>query len=110
MPDSRTDTSKLQRGGVALLLPPNTEISAQKLRSWQQNRITAATWKLTRPDWKDPVFLTGIYKSPGQNLNVGDIAEDIQTMAEIMTSVAPTFIHIITGDLNAHTADEQDGT
>jgi hypothetical protein len=110
MPDSHTDTSKLQRGGVALLLPPNTEVSAHKIRSWQQNCITATTWKLTRPDWKDPVFLTGIYKSPGQNLDAGDIAEDIQTMAEIMTSVAPTFIHVITGDFNTHTADEQDCT
>ncbi len=62
-------------------------------------------------------------------MNAGDIAEDIQTLAEIMTSVTqrgpliaennPTTHRthrthrtplVITGDFNAHTADEQDGT
>jgi hypothetical protein len=46
LPDSYTDTSKLQKGGVTLLLPPDSEISAKKLQSWQLKRITAATWQL----------------------------------------------------------------
>jgi hypothetical protein len=101
---------KLQRGCIALLLPPDSEISAQKLRSWQHKRITAATWQLIRPDWNEPVFLAGVYKSPGQGLTPGDIAKDIQTLAEIMTSVSPTSIHVVTSDFNAHTSDELDGT
>jgi hypothetical protein len=94
IPDSHTDTSKLQTGDNTLrvLLPPDTDISAQKLRSWQLKRIivTAATWHFACPDWNEPVFLSGVYISPGQGLTPGDIAEDIQILAEIMTSVFPT--------------------
>jgi hypothetical protein len=110
MPDASTDTSKIQRGGVAILLPPDTEISATKVSAWQLKRITAATWLLEHLEWGTLVHVTGIYKSPGRGSSLLEIAEDTEIITEIMTSIPATAPHIVTGDLNAHTAAESDGT
>ena len=110
MPEPDSDLSKLQRGGVALLLPPDSEISVTTIRTWQQTRVTAATWRLLHAEWSQPIYISGIYKSPGKSLTQEHIADDIHILADILTSAPADSLHIVAGDLNAHTDNAPDGT
>jgi hypothetical protein len=98
-----------RRGGVALLLPPASQISAALVRKWHDTRVTAATWKLQHHDWTQPVYLSAVYKSPGGGDNDENTAADVQTISAVLTHPTPDGPHIVTGDFNAHTADESEG-
>lgn len=103
------DPSTLQRGGVALLIPPDSAVSATIAKTWQETRITAATWKLSRADWTADIYVTGIYKSPGQNMSQLDINSDTATIAEILASIPSSSLHIVAGNFNLHTAAAFEG-
>jgi hypothetical protein len=109
MQPSSKDPRTSQRGGVALILPPDSLITINTIKQWQHTRTTAATWQLQHPDWLQPIYITGIYKSPGKNLTDTLISEDTQILSHILTSIPPDKTHLVMGDLNARTGADLEG-
>ena len=114
--DKKGDAAADTRGGVALATRKNTFQISKKVHFEKKTEYQATTWTLKDGDYNTKVHITGVYLSPDSQIPPREISKLLDCIndhfipPEPPTAHAPhsSNYHIITGDFNAWTGNEDE--